>query len=499
MDYYKESYGLLLRIIDNLIKMKNSEASQITLNIKSAISEKKKLISDIRFIRKKEKWFWIPFYGSNCLKEISFLEENITEIQSNIDNQKKKIYNIAHDVSLYTETKRKIESIFNTSEISFSDRRGADFIYFKLKHLNDANFINDNEKWNEIKNVVKNFAVFSKERRIEKPISAPVIIKNQDIQRHYEKIVSDKPQSGTYQKRGQLTFDFANQKNLPALQKQGPKIWLPVQQNRKDDFLAMGANIDSSVKRGSRLWIPVEERKKFENYLPLIFKEKGADLSFPPIQYNAVSQNLWGIFDSASWNHIRKICYERAGHRCQVCGKQGGSLYQKMTTEEEYEKAGLVDCHEVWEWQSVNDNVGVQKLKRLMVVCKDCHFMFHEGFLRTKARDVGIEDKAVDYINKLRCAVNKCSIDELHMQLAKDNAQWENNKSIDNWIMDLSHLGNQDFMEDFVPTLKKDNKAGVSYDMIAGVKFKMEENNAIIQKQDIKDVVNNKKFSLKYR
>ena len=46
--------------------------------------------------------------------------------------------------------------------------------------------------------------------------------------------------------------------------------------------------------------------------------------------------------------------HNRAGHRCQICGKQGGGLWSRLADPEERRRGGVVDCHEVWEWEVVD-------------------------------------------------------------------------------------------------------------------------------------------------
>lgn len=295
--------------------------------------------------------------------------------------------------------------------------------------------------------------------------------------------VENRPAAPIRSKRqapGQLTFDFGEQgaKPDPADVPETPRIWLPVSASRTTELQTMGARLDTSASRkGSRLWIPVEERERFEFLVPLAFRREAPNLEFPPVRHNAVGQNLWSVFDRASWNHIRTTAYDRAGHRCQICGKQGGKLFEHLATDEERVRGGLVDAHEVWDWEIVDpaNGLGVQRLKRLLVVCKDCHFMFHEGYLRYRASEVGIEPQAVSYINNLRAMINRISVEELQEQLARDNAKWNEGKQVRTWILDLSHLGNQDFMSDHIPTLLTTNRADLSPDMVAGLTFTTED------------------------
>lgn len=254
----------------------------------------------------------------------------------------------------------------------------------------------------------------------------------------------------------------------------GLRIWLPISSARAKEMAERGARIDRDApRRGSQLWVPFAERAPLDQFLPLAFREAGTHFSFPPIRHNAVGQNLWSIFDKDSWSHIRTTAYDRAGHRCQICGKQGGGLWSRITPQKERAKSGPVDCHEVWSWTiaPTNAHVGVQKLIRLLILCKDCHLAHHDGFARSKAREAGIEDVAISHIRALRMLMNRCDGPTLDAQLSEETDAWDSMSNVRKWIIDLSHLAAQDFMADHTLVLMDDNKAGVSADLLAGISF----------------------------
>jgi hypothetical protein len=287
-------------------------------------------------------------------------------------------------------------------------------------------------------------------------------------------------------KRGrpaQLGLDFDGTGQVEA----EPRIWLPVSAGRTREMVERGARTDRDApRRGSQLWIPVSERHKVEAFLPLAFRPEGLALSFPPIRPNAVGSNLWGIFDKASWNHIRSGAYDRSGHRCQICGKQYGSLWSRIADAKEKKTHGPVDCHEVWEWD-VPDNLprgtGIQRLRRLLTVCGDCHMIFHDGFALKRAAKAGLASEAADYIRVLRMLVNRTDGPGLDLQLAKDRVAWEANLGIDTWVLDLSHLAAQDMMQDHTPVLQAANRAGITPALIGGIAFRTEDG-TYYEKQD---------------
>lgn len=274
-------------------------------------------------------------------------------------------------------------------------------------------------------------------------------------------------------KRVQFSLDFDG---TGAVEEEA-RIWLPVSTSRAREMIELGARVEKERGRGSRLWIPVSERGKLDAFLPLAFRRKATKFAFPPIRHNAAKQNLWSMFDDSSWNHIRTTAYDRAGHRCQICGKQGGSLWSRLATPDERKRGRTVECHEVWDWEVPDpaSGVGIQKLKRLLILCPDCHLSFHEGRTLQEARKAGIEAEAADYIKARRMLLNRCDGETIDAQVAVDAEAWEATKSVRTWVVDLSHLAAQDFMEDHTLVLRDDNKAGVSPSQIGGISFRTED------------------------
>jgi len=275
-------------------------------------------------------------------------------------------------------------------------------------------------------------------------------------------------------RKGQFILDFDGS----GRREEEPRIWLPVSVSRAREMLERGARMDrSAANRGSKLWVPVSERHLLDSFLPLAFRAIKTHLRYPPIRHNAVGANLHSIFDKSSWNHIRSAAYDRAGHRCQLCGKQGGSLWNRLARTEEKKVSGPVDCHEVWEWErSTSDGrVGIQRLARLLVLCKDCHLSFHEGYAKWRAEQVGLEDRATAYLHNLRCLVNGCDDAEMAARMSEDREAHKAVRDVQKWVIDLSHLAAQDYMADHTLTLQTSNKAGVGPDRVGGIAYRLED------------------------
>ena len=268
--------------------------------------------------------------------------------------------------------------------------------------------------------------------------------------------------------RKQIAMDFSGRGEHAEVS----RIWLPVPHSRVREMVSMGARFDPEApKRGSKVWVPVDEAEKFEAVLPLAFRSEPVHFSYPPIRHGAVGQNLGKVFDRESWSRIRNDAYDRAGHRCQICGKQHGTMWSRITPGEDRKTSGPVDCHEVWEWTPAGNNRGIQKLKRLLVLCKDCHLSFHEGFAMHRARESGMETEVRTHLEKIRMLTNHMSIDEVRAGMLADKREWESNRDVSTWILDLSHIAAQGIMQDHTLVLDPDNKAGMTPDMIGGTEF----------------------------
>ncbi|WP_322008034.1 hypothetical protein [Paraburkholderia tropica] len=118
--------------------------------------------------------------------------------------------------------------------------------------------------------------------------------------------------------------------------------------------------------------------EKVDPYLPFVAKK-----NIVPRFGDLIPQSSWGsslanLLTSSSWNKLRQLAFEATGFRCEICG---GS--EKL------------ECHEDWEYYEPNGTVqfekgqtaaGVQKLRRLMPLCNDCHETYHLGFANIQGR-----------------------------------------------------------------------------------------------------------------
>lgn len=128
------------------------------------------------------------------------------------------------------------------------------------------------------------------------------------------------------------------------------------------------------------------------------------------------------------WNILRKESYQKASHKCEICGGVG-TRYP-------------VECHEIWHY---DDKTKVQKLQGLISLCPPCHSVKHIG--RTSCLSAeGVKNKeGKDYfdIAKEKLAqVNNWKLAKVDDYIKSSFAVWSE-RSSHKWEQDLSWLDNK--------------------------------------------------------
>ena len=136
-------------------------------------------------------------------------------------------------------------------------------------------------------------------------------------------------------------------------------------------------------------------------------------LNFELIPDGCWYYNLRSVLSKEPRDFIKKDAKERSGGKCAVCGKKTASL----------------DAHEQWEYDEKN---GVQKLKNVIAVCKDCHAAIHIN--RTWLK--GDPERAENHYMK----VNGCSYAEMRADMGKANETQKRLNLVSEWKLDLSWL-----------------------------------------------------------
>lgn len=112
------------------------------------------------------------------------------------------------------------------------------------------------------------------------------------------------------------------------------------------------------------------------------------------------------------WDRLRKLSYQAAGHKCEIC-KGVGPKHP-------------VECHEIWQYEN-----GIQKLEKLISLCPSCHEVKHIG----RSQIVGKGEKALKHLSK----VNNISIEEANEYIKEASIIW-NKRSQQEWELDISYL-----------------------------------------------------------
>jgi len=150
-----------------------------------------------------------------------------------------------------------------------------------------------------------------------------------------------------------------------------------------------------------------------------------------PLQIEMVPKSAWGknlrtsclaatSLKTCSWDRLRRIAYQRAGNKCEICSGRGPKW--------------PVECHEVWDYRLLERNgetVAVQRLDRLIALCPLCHSVKHMGFARVSGR----EREALEHL----ALVNGWSTPKVQEHVSAMNALFEQ-RSKYQWSLDLGGL-----------------------------------------------------------
>ena len=77
-------------------------------------------------------------------------------------------------------------------------------------------------------------------------------------------------------------------------------------------------------------------------------------------------KNVRSEVSKEEWDHIRKKCYKKAKHKCEVCSDTGKNQGYRHN----------VECHEIWEY---DDKYHTQTLIGFIALCPRCHKVKHPG------------------------------------------------------------------------------------------------------------------------
>lgn len=121
-------------------------------------------------------------------------------------------------------------------------------------------------------------------------------------------------------------------------------------------------------------------------------------------------QNARSVLTKSEWKKIRDKVVESCENKCEICN----TYYDNL------------DCHEVWEYKNK-----IQKLVKLIGLCKDCHQVKHFGLAEIN----GKRQDALYHLMK----INKISKKQAEDYINKQFNIWKK-RSLKNWILDISLL-----------------------------------------------------------
>ena len=130
--------------------------------------------------------------------------------------------------------------------------------------------------------------------------------------------------------------------------------------------------------------------------------------------------NVRSEVSKSTWDKLRKECYKRANHKCEICSDTGLNQGFKWP----------VECHEIWHY---DDNKKHQKLIGLISLCPHCHKVKHPGLASMK----GETHIVISQLMK----VNNISRLEANEYLSQSFKIFEN-RSRYKWSSDISYIDN---------------------------------------------------------
>ena len=136
------------------------------------------------------------------------------------------------------------------------------------------------------------------------------------------------------------------------------------------------------------------------------------------LEIELIPSSTWGknarsFLSKYQWDKIRKAAYARAGYKCKIC--KGG-------------KKGSLDLHEVWEYDL---KTKIQKLKKLIVLCKKCHECKHYGRTYSMYRE--------EYAKKHLIKVNRLPKKKIEEYISEKFVEY-NERNLYEWEVDMSVL-----------------------------------------------------------
>lgn len=120
----------------------------------------------------------------------------------------------------------------------------------------------------------------------------------------------------------------------------------------------------------------------------------------------------------SQWDIIRKQCYSKADHKCEICGDVGTNQGVRHA----------VECHEIWHYDDHNKK---QILTGFIALCPNCHKTKHAGLASVKGE--------IDIVVKQLMKVNGMTFQEAENYISDSFNVWQE-RSEHEWKLDISIL-----------------------------------------------------------
>ncbi|MGW1201164.1 DUF5710 domain-containing protein [Streptomyces cyaneofuscatus] len=201
------------------------------------------------------------------------------------------------------------------------------------------------------------------------------------------------------------------------------RIWLDVPYSEKDQAKAAGARWDPAAKRwyaprkGMTALEPWTAAPDVPGLLPGEDRTLGQGLFVDLVPSICWFTNVRSCVTPRDWERLRRMITRRAGMRCEACGAGEDRTAQRW-----------LEAHERWVYE---DAARVQRLKRLICLCTDCHTVTHYGYAQVR----GLEAKAFAHLVK----VTGMSRAEARRHIDMAFTVWDV-RSATTWTLDLSIL-----------------------------------------------------------
>jgi len=191
----------------------------------------------------------------------------------------------------------------------------------------------------------------------------------------------------------------------------------------KDEAKRLGARWDQSARRwyaprpGIAALARWAARPALPDLLPGEDRSFGSGLFVDLVPKSCWFTNVRSGVAPVEWDRVRRMVYQRAGDRCEACGRARDP------------HAGVrIEAHERWYF---DDARGVQVLRRLIALCGSCHGTTHFGL-------ANVQGRAAEALGHL-IAVTGTSRELAEAHVAEAFAVWEE-RSSRTWDLDLSIL-----------------------------------------------------------